>query len=289
MIQARYSVIQYIPDLIRNEATNLGILIQTPSHLTFRLLREYDYLRERGVSKADINMLEELEELLTEQLSKRTQKIYDFVKGREITVENTDPRFLDYLGHLYDRQIQFTPGAACFLLRDVLAEAETLLDSLFNTMVEPVHLARPKKVLVRVQPLRAVLRRAFRPLVALNLMEENYRLRGSVEHVIDFSYSNERRVLIETLPFNVRREEEILKRANACVVKWLDIAQTLEGGKKLFKKSTVLSPPVKPSRAYEQSLALLERYSDVVINFSDQGEEFIDQVYADLGHPGERH
>lgn len=289
MIQARYSVIQYIPDLIRNEAYNVGIVIQTPSHLTFRLLAEHAHLRERGVSQADIKMLQGLEELLSEQLTKRSQKIYDFVKSRELTVENTNPRFLDYLAQVYDQQIQFTLSSPCFLLRDALPEAQALLDSLFKTMVEPPHLLRPKKVSVRVQPLKAILRRAFKPLLALNLMEENYSLRGSVDHIIHFSYSNQRRVLIETVPLNVRRDEEVLKRANACVVKWLDISQTLERDQNLFKKSTVLSPPVKISRTYDHCLSLLQRYSDEVINFHEQGEEFIDQTFAELGQPRGRH
>lgn len=277
-------MIQYIPDLIKNEPTNIGVLIQSPSHISFRLLSDFSPLKDR-VAEADLMMLAELAELINTRLAARKQLIYDFAKNREVSVSVTDPRFLDYLAQVYDRQVQFTESRLCYLVSDDIRQLEQTLELLFTAMVETEPPAITKRPVRKRQPLGAVLRRALRPLMELELIQENYLLHGSVEHIIPFSYANGRRVLIDTVQLNIASGREQLRRAQACVIKWMDIAQTLEQKGRRFKKSTVFAPATKRSKEYDQSLILLARYSDELIDYQQEGDAFISRIYAELGQP----
>ncbi|MEE8449043.1 MAG: DUF3037 domain-containing protein [Thermodesulfobacteriota bacterium] len=282
MPEARYCLIQYIPDLIKNEPTNIGVLVQSPGHISFRLLSDFSGFKDRA-SEADLQMLSDLAELISQRLSARKQLIYDFARNREVSVPVTDPRFLDYLAQIYDRQIQFTESRPCYLVSDDIRQLEETLQLLFKTMVETEKAAVTRKPVPKRQPLGAVLRRALRSLIKLELVQENYSLQGSVEHIISFSYANGQRVLIDTVQLDIKSGREQLRRAQACVIKWMDIAQTLEQPGRRFRKSTVFAPATKRSKEYDQSLILLARYSDELIDYQQEGEAFISRVYAELG------
>ncbi len=280
MIEACYSVIQYVADLIRNEPINVGVLVQTPSHLSLRTLDNLSHLRER-LSRADLTILTSLSDTLSQRLLPRDQMIYDFKTGREVRVKNTERAFLEFLTLSYDRQLQFSQIRPCFVQRDRPSDVEELLESLYLAMVEPGESVRPRISRPRSYSLRAALRRAFRPLIEMDLVREEYRVRASVTHIIPFYYHNSARVLIDTVQLDLRSGAEQLKRTQACLFKWMDISQTLQRDE--YKKAAVYYPPATMTKEYQECVTLLKRYSDQAIDFKEEGENFIQRVFADLG------
>jgi len=125
MQEFRYSLIRYIPDVVRMEATNIGIILQDKSRLEFQWSRNAAKCSsiETDVFQAWIRFFEEEirgEAVLLLQPSKSSPKFFDHLSvlcqqtvrlsPALILQVNAEENFENVLGRLFDQLVSTEPN-----------------------------------------------------------------------------------------------------------------------------------------------------------------------------------
>src|SRR2546426_801502 len=108
----QYVVVRYYYDRVREEAVNIGILIQTAEGLKLKTVGEWDELR-RAYPFIDPKDLERQAEFLSAMIGRDRFRVFDYEKNMSIEVDRSNPRLLSLLApHLAERLGFSEPRAA---------------------------------------------------------------------------------------------------------------------------------------------------------------------------------
>lgn len=222
MSSLSFYILKFIPDPVRQEPRNLGILIWTPNLVYARLAGtttdqpwSVDGRRIGGGKLESLNTYKQwimaLQDLIN---SKRIQNL----RSQE-TVENTSPGFIDALKTWCNGSILLTNGGEIFL-ESPEESIQPILDSLYETYVAPSSVAPgflKSGILRRVESLDVKV--ALQNLInSTPLKEDPYLIKKKtircevrgIQEDLEFSYAYENGALhrlIQTIELPKRREQ----------------------------------------------------------------------------------
>lgn len=237
----RYVIIKFVPDVVRDEPLNIGVVLQCPDKQWVECRFATTFARVvKLYPDVDVNLLRSFADDMESRIS-------GFMQGRQLAlgevpadeaVPLSSPDFLDFLFMEYGGRFQFTQPQPT-LAEDL--EAELL--SLFSTFVVPQ--AQPQRPEVRAAPVthptvvRRV-RRIFQEERVMPYLHPRVTVPGKHwEYRFDFAYQNAHRGLIQSVAFDVKGPEDKQKRAFVVAGRITDI---LERGE-FDKFSLILQPP----------------------------------------------
>lgn len=257
-----YTVVKYLPDPVRNEPRNIGLILQS---------RELDYVNCKYVSnlqaklgstatKLDIKVIRAYIEEFLENFNPfaKFPSTKSFLPGRP-------NEFLreDYLGNLAKQglgKIQFSEPRGC--LSD---NPEKELEYLFKTFVAD---EIAKEEVLKHSRLKTEVKQEFKKNKLLVLPQEREKKKGfeidtkipggrsKVEHLVDFVFRNGKLYLVETVDF---RKKDWASETFEAAVKFDDLKHGL-GEDRIDPYSIVALPG---NDGVEDYLKILTSYSKV--------------------------
>jgi hypothetical protein len=259
-----YSVVRYVPDPVKNEPTNLGVILQCLDVGYVNCRFTSNLHRKLGVLATDAD---------TKILQAYVDEFYEAFKPfscypSTVSMFKTGSEFLesDYLDRLAERgqgKIQFTVPQG-----SLVDNPEKELDYLFTTYVGGEAPALEKQA-IRSR-LKTEVKREFqrRKILAPRSEKEkrgfveDSKIAGgktSIDHLIDFSYTNGRVYLVEAVDMRNKAEQSWISKTYEAAFKFDDLKQG-ENGKIIEPYSIVAIP----NNGYpSDSVKILETYSTV--------------------------
>jgi len=162
-----YAVVRYQYDSVRDEAVNLGIIVQTPERLHFKLIEDWDSLL-RAYPFMEKEVVERKMQSLASMLSREKFRVFDYQKNEPIELSATDPRLLSALGQEINHSIQLAAIRYAELPSVDETQLGTLVGYLFQTFVEPPlpqRVPRPEGAVVSARQTHGALHRAAKKTI----------------------------------------------------------------------------------------------------------------------------
>ena len=135
-----YAVVRYHHDRVRDEAVNVGVVVQTEQGLRVKTLGEWEDVR-RAYPFLDISDLQRHIDSLTALLDREHFSFFDYAANTPIDLKATHPEVLSRLNGAMTERLQLTEPRFAELsdVRSAGAESpeETLLTHLFEVFAEP--------------------------------------------------------------------------------------------------------------------------------------------------------
>lgn len=274
LYQAQYTVIKFVPDLIKNEPINIGLILQSTSE---------NYLRTQ-FSKKKIERIhkynEEVDSSIIQLLIADIEGNYNnecWVSRGKPYSDFKDSKLLNKLSASHGNQIQFDNP------RGLVTES---LDNEFNVLFdELVFKATPnvKSRGIEERTMHKRFRDEFkrRGLIENDLIAEDYKQIGKYGEEIkfDFSYLNGKRNLINNISFNSK-----LKTPMDLAKIWLSNYNGIKESNKKQNSDVEIKlvyyiPKIKEP-GYDQILGCLRESSDELIDYDDteKVEYFINHI-----------
>ncbi|WCT56901.1 DUF3037 domain-containing protein [Paenibacillus kyungheensis] len=186
----KYSVIRYVPDEIREEFINIGIVFHSPElkHTEFKLTKNFKRVHAFD-DEVDIKFLKIVLDGIKESFTKST------ISGPSEN-ELADINFLEKKTFYYANQIQFSPTNSFFTLN-----IEEDLNDLFKTYV---YFDNKKKSRITDDEVKSLMNRILVNNNVLNELQRNIKIDiGPQEIELDYLYhSNNRTKIIKTFSFD---------------------------------------------------------------------------------------
>jgi hypothetical protein len=132
----RYVVVRYHFDRVRDQAINIGVLLQGEGGLRLKTIENWDQLR-RAYPFIDARLVQEQAAALAGVVHHDTISLFDYEKRARVLVPSTDPGVLPLLGREAPESIAMTEPRVAELAREAGSSEESLLNYLFETLVEP--------------------------------------------------------------------------------------------------------------------------------------------------------
>lgn len=142
MHRLSYVVVRYQYDPVRDESVNMGVVVQTPGRLHFKLIDDWDSLM-RAYPFMERDAVERKMQSLTSILSAEKFRVHDYGKNEPVEMSACDPRLLTTLGQEINHSIQLAGIRYAEFPSIDDTQLHTLLGYLFQTLVEP---PAPQKV-----------------------------------------------------------------------------------------------------------------------------------------------
>jgi hypothetical protein len=257
-----YTVAKYLPDPVRNEPRNIGVIVQCRD-FEYVNCKYFTNLQARlgsTATKSDIKIIK----AYVEEFSENFNPFAKFPSTKSFLAGRPD-EFLkeDYLSNLAKEglgKIQFSEPRGC--LTD---DPEKELEYLFKTFVAE-EIAKEKEA-VKHSRLKTEVKQEFKKNKLLVLPKERDKKKGfemdtkipggrsKVEHLLDFVFRNEKIYLVETVDF---RKKDWASETFEAAVKFDDLKHGL--GDKIDPYSIVALPG---NDGVEDYLKILASYSNV--------------------------
>lgn len=274
-MKCRYLIAKFVPDLVRHEPINIGVVLQSDEFVACRFIPRLPraWLVETELAE---EFLPDLRTTWEERLRAKSQWIFMAAKSTKVEVPTTSVEYLNWLGEVYNRHLQFTE------VREGEVEAtdrfglESLLMHLYDTFVTPKPRAR-RIVVGRGTRLHTSLRRDFRQLKLLDKMTEKAVVEGTILWQVDFAYRNGYEVALLVTDFNMKN---LFERARDVLAAWSDLREIR---KESVKRISVVGNYRQISE-HRKALQLVERYASRVYNYEKEEEhsQLIDMTLKDL-------
>lgn len=211
--RAHYSIVKLIPDPVRGESLNIGVIMVGDNRVYSRFLRSFKRAKR-------------LYPTIDEERISRMRDTWDdwFGKLRTEPGELGQSRVLreasDYLTH----QTQLSDPRAIELGADAGGfEYEAIVDNLFERLVQAPTYPRRQPKSRRTQ-VKTMLRREFRQLDLLHAIQENSWVEGTISHPVTVTYQNGKEVAMDAVELQFANSKK--QRANmvdATYGKWVDV------------------------------------------------------------------
>ena len=136
-----YVVVRYHYDPVRDEAINVGVVVQTGEGLRYKFLEDWSKLG-KAYPFLDVDSLQKTANSLESQFGSEEFRIFDYEKNEPIMLKQTDSRLLSLLKQEINRGIELTSPRFAEMPDVTESQLGTLLGYLFETFVEPPPLRR---------------------------------------------------------------------------------------------------------------------------------------------------
>lgn len=114
-------LVHYVPDAVRGESLNIGLLLYSPEENYLGCLFTDDLRRvKRFHPHADLDFLRELQQDFEQQIEEHSEAL---------------PDYLNWMEESFSNLVQISPARTC-LLRDPVAELQTLFDRYVGARME---------------------------------------------------------------------------------------------------------------------------------------------------------
>jgi hypothetical protein len=277
-MQLRYVVAQIVPDLIRQEKMNVGIILQSDRWVGCKFIekipRDWDITEDTAQ-----DVVHNLNNAWRKRLSEKAETLYLPMLQEQKDVKHTDRQFLEWLNQSYNRNLCFSETREA----DVeIADAfglDTFLTTLYNTFVAPK--PRLRKPLIRSR-LHTQLKNEFKQLKLFGeFVQERYPVSGTFPWTVDFWYKyrtngTQHEVAMQLVDFS---QSTMIERIQDIFAVWMDLKYMRNDVKRVSVVGSVANV-----EEHRKAVGLLERASDSVL-LSDvrvQLDDFLKTVQSDL-------
>jgi hypothetical protein len=147
-----YVIVRYHYDPVRDEALNIGVVLQGSNGLLFKVIEDWDAMC-KAYPFLDSNDLKRKTEALSQSLRQSKFVIFDYDLKERSEFGATDSGLLQHLGRTTDRSIELTAPRYGETSGEGESQYRASLEYLFTTLVEPPrpHPA-PKQLVERAEP-----------------------------------------------------------------------------------------------------------------------------------------
>lgn len=272
MTECRYALLRLVPDPIRDEPVNVGVVVQSDIGIECLFVRK---LARAVYTDSDLvaGVFQGLEDEWKARLAEPSAVIMDS-DGRSVSVPLTDPRYLDWLRRTHVRHVQLSDIRIADVPVDSKFAFEGLVVHLFDRFVRYRPLA--KRVVARPGArLHTKLRHDFKPLLDENKMVEGGVVEGTILWEVDFTYRNGSQVAIAAADFNLK---SVVENTQHIFAAWSDIQDTKRDE---VKRVTVLGN-YQTTGEFTKLRRLIERVSSRVYHYEGDRNSLVSSVYSEL-------
>lgn len=131
-----YVVVRYHYDPVRDEAVNLGVIVQVAEGLRFKLIEDLNSLF-KAYPFLDRNAVERKVQSLAAALKREKFRIFDYAKNEAVELASADSRLFSLLMHEINHDVQLASVRYAEIPSLDESQLQTLLGYLFQTLVEP--------------------------------------------------------------------------------------------------------------------------------------------------------
>jgi hypothetical protein len=266
-----YTIIRYVPDVVRDEAVNVGVLVRDFAGTEFHFRLRPRTTAVHGIAPtADGQLVANFRKQL--MLCRSGQAFGAF--GRP-----TDPKFFSRMQREFVGNLQITAPRG--LTADSLDQA---LTRLFKRYVAEPSTSTSEALAPTVVRRRLVSVFKRHDLIGPNRLEPNFRMTGShAEWQFDLGGHNGRTRLIQSVALNSESEEKNLSRA--LVLKgMLDEVRLVHQGV-IGSAVVTLASPGAPAPGVDEAQGILKDAADDVVNDSAI-TSLVDTVARDFAFHG---
>jgi hypothetical protein len=139
-----YVVVRYHYDPVRDEAVNLGVIVQLEVGLRFKLLEDPESLL-KAYPFLDKDVVQRKVQSLTSALGQEKFRIFDYAKNEAVELAPNDSRLFSLLKHHINHDTQLTSVRYAELPSLEESQLQTLLGYLYQTLVQPPVPARGRR------------------------------------------------------------------------------------------------------------------------------------------------
>ena len=275
MTECRYIVARLVPDPIREEPVNIGVVLQSDDFVACRFARRLPKAhREHDAFVADL--IRDLGDHWDQLLRKGTEWVGFPGMGGTEAISQTDPRYLHWLRDTHRQHLRFSDiRRAEAEIRDQFG-FESLLLRLYDTFVGAR--PQPKRVVApRRSRLHAALRRDFRPLLDTNKLVDGGLVEGTILWQVDFAHRrNGTEIAIAAIDFDFAN---VFQRAEHIFAAWADLNDCK--GADVSRYSVVQN--YRPTSELRKARTLVERFASGVFEYEGQRQPMLEEVYYGVG------
>lgn len=268
----RYVMLRYLPDPVRSEPVNIGVIVQARDAVRFRVLP--DMRRRRFDSTGPLPDMKILEDYLHALFQKQVQEVFMPGKGTQIVDVATED-YLSYVDRVLSRQFELSDPLSAQIPLDSATALETFVARLFERLVAPPG-GHPIYRSSGRQRIHTGLRRYFKELGVLGgKVRERDTLVGTVKWQVDFSFASDKTVAISTLDLGTK---DPIGKALGVVAQWADLKEMRED----VERVSVVQRMVGERDESEEALALVRVQSSRVYDFAHDVDAWKRDLASDL-------
>jgi len=277
-MKLRYVVARLVPDLVREEFINVGVILQADEWVSCRFIERIPRSwRLPADIEEDVATL--LHKTWTSRLAEPSELLYLPEVGEQREVTHTDRLFLEWLQQTHSRHLQLSDIREAEIDVSTTFDFDTFLLRLYQTFVvaKPMPRKPPRRSRLHTEVRREFLHRKL-PLDTQ--IRERDVIVGSFPWPIDFVYQ---------VPANGKEAHEVgiglvdlstpnfVDKAKNLFATWVDVRSVRSGVKTISVIGGVsgLEDQVK-------AIQMLGRYSDQVFAFERDKEQFINLIAGDF-------
>lgn len=277
-MKLRYVVARIIPDLIREEFINVGIILQSEDWVACKFIEKIP--KDWELSKdLENDVATKLDAVWKSRLTSRSEIIYLPELNEQREVEHTSKLFLEWLHQSHIGHLQLSEIREADVNTKDNFDFETFLYRLYNIFVTPKrHLRKP--------PLKSTLHTEIkREFVRLKLpintqIRERDVIIGTFPWPIDFAYS---------VPENGHKAYEVgiglidltstnfIDKAKDLLATWADVKDVRQDAQRI----TVVGGGGGLDD-HQKAISMVSRVSNTLYLFDRQKDDFFDGVLKDL-------
>ncbi|HTD37206.1 MAG TPA: DUF3037 domain-containing protein [Candidatus Limnocylindrales bacterium] len=254
LVPTQFSVLKFVPDPIRDEPLNVGVVARIDGHYEIRALEAFSRLR---------SMLD-------------TQDLDSLAAGLKFlrsSLDRTHDMALEDLISRYGGQFKFGP-----LLGALVEDPLEFLDDQFDLYVQPGEIAKraaetEDRAKIRKQIAMCIAQRYGRSAEFYALRRRRI-LGATSQHTFDFGFSNGRVTLLKAISFQ-NQPGYALGEAKLAAFAVMDTREV----SKDTRFAAVLAPPKVSSPLLDDAYSVLMKRMDVVIE-SRQVADFLGEVLS---------
>lgn len=277
--QAKYTIIKFIPDLVKNEPINIGLILHcwNKCYIRSEISDEKTKLIEKYNPKIPKDILQATIEDIKENFSSENwfyrENSYEDFKNQE---------YLNRYLSNYSNQLQFTSPSG--VITDNL---DKKFEELFSELIYYKSKLQIRKQYTTEYHMRSYMKKLFkeRNLFKDKLVVEGYAEKGKYGENIkfDFKYLNGTINLINNLSFNVSNKDP-LEYAKLWSKNYEDIKSICRKNNETRKIKTIIA--LEEDNEYKSIIKdCLMEYSDEMIDYNDKEQlKFLTKQISETAH-----
>lgn len=252
----RYVVVRFVPDVVRDEPLNMGVILQCPQRHFVEAKFTAKFTRiAKLYPDIDLNLIRSFAKYLAE-------RIEDFTKGKQLAlgehprkepISLASPEFLDFLFQEYGGAFQFTKPQPT-LAEDLQSELSSLFNIFVEVSEERERLELKRAPVTHPRVLKRV-RQIFEEAKVIDYLQPKVRVTGKRwEYEFDFAYVNSHKGLIQSVAFDLATADKKISQAF-----WFGGAATDVLHRGEYQNISLIIHPPDPERAegYEEARGYL--------------------------------
>lgn len=259
----KYAVVRFIPDLIRDEPINIGVIVHDPKEKLTDC--KFDSSKIRKIErKPEFEFFKDILEEFYENFSLDKRILSEFADA-----DFDNPKLLDQYSSHYCNQIQFSNVRAFYC--DNVTNA---VEKVFNEYVADIQY----KYLDKRWSSERVKKEVYNAIVQKGLdkvVSKDVKIKSKYDTIdIDFKYVNGKPNLIKAFSFNDERDKQKVNKAKIWKVNFESIKELSEYQSVAF--STIIYPPKIDTEGFRAALNILRE--DAEIHFYNQLNPLLEKI-----------